>query len=252
LPEVAPLVRSTVARVINIPLCRGRSYLRRRRVFPPRTLHDLYPEHDRRSAKVALTFDDGPDPDWTVPILEVLRRHRVKATFFVCGASVERWPDLLRRIVDEGHAVGGHGYTHRPLPTLERAEIVRELDDTHDLIERVCDVQVRMMRPPYGAHDAKVLAELESRDLTPVLWTAHGYDWVSPSPSGSRVKQTVLSTTTRNGIVLLHDGAMPTRVEPGADLDELSRLGTVEGVDAAIPRLLRRGLDLVPLVPPAR
>lgn len=246
----ASIFRTAAARVLDVPLCRSRSYLRRRREWPPRTLHDLSPDHDRRARQVALTFDDGPDPDWTAPLLDVLRQHGVSATFFVCGASAERWPDLLRRIVDEGHTVGGHGYTHRALTALHHSELVRELDDTHELIERVSGVAVQLMRPPYGAHDSGVLAELRSRDLVPVLWTAHGYDWTSPSPSAAKVARTVLNTTTRNSIVLLHDGIMPTRIEPGADLGAHSRRGTVEGVGAAISGLHRRGLELVPLTTP--
>jgi peptidoglycan/xylan/chitin deacetylase (PgdA/CDA1 family) len=197
-----------------------------------------------------LAFDDGLDLDWTAPLLDVLRHHGVFATFFVCGASVERWPDLLRRIVDEGPTVRGHVDTHRPLPTFNRSELVRELDDTHELIERVSGVTVRLMRPPYGAQEATVLAELGSRDLIPALWAAHGYDWMSPSPSAAEVARTMHGATTRNSIVLLHDGMMSTRIKPGADLGAHSRRGTVEGVDAAIAGMRRRGLELVQLAPP--
>ena len=101
---------------------------------------------------VALTFDDGPDPGTTPRILATLRRHDVKATFFVVGSQVERHPGLLRRIVEEGHTIGNHSYDHADMSYLTPAQIRLELQRTQKTVDKALGYhyQMKIMRPPYG------------------------------------------------------------------------------------------------------
>jgi peptidoglycan-N-acetylglucosamine deacetylase len=105
------------------------------------------------SRKVALTFDDGPDPTFTPQMLDLLARMEVKATFFVIGRHVERHPDLAQRIVREGHAIGGHTYEHRVIVSLSEPEIAGELTRCRRTIREATGVDSDWFRPPRGQVD---------------------------------------------------------------------------------------------------
>ena len=106
---------------------------------------------------VALTFDDGPNPDYTPLLLTKLAEYRVPATFFLLGRNLERHPEIGRRIVQEGHEVGNHTYHHRILPFLSKAEIRNELESTQQLIADLLDVRPVFLRPPNGLFTGRVL-----------------------------------------------------------------------------------------------
>ena len=97
---------------------------------------------------VAMTFDDGPHPQNTPRLLDILRTRNIKATFYVIGRNVDRYPHIVRRIVAEGHEIGNHTYTHRKLTTLSNSELLREMRRTEDAIVRAAAVKPRTMRPP--------------------------------------------------------------------------------------------------------
>lgn len=201
---------------------------------------------------VALTFDDGPDPQFTPAVLDVLRAHGLRATFFVIGQSAERYPDLVRRIWREGHDIGSHSFTHPNLAAVGRSRAVLELNATQRAIEAILGRSTILFRPPYNADAEPTSAE----EVVPIEIAAElGYltvgelidpqDWklFEVRPDGARVERSakemadrVLEGVERSGgnIVLLHDG--------GGD-----RARTVEAIGLLLPELRKRGKDVVPV-----
>lgn len=155
---------------------------------------------------VTLTFDDGPAAGVTPRLLQTLADLRVPATFFVVGARVDAQPQLTAALHDGGHQVGNHTYRHAQLTRLGRPEIRSELLRTRRAIRRAGAVAAPLMRPPYGAIDARVEAVAADLGMTPVLWDIDPRDWV-PATTGT-ITRRVLGALDRRGsnVVLLHDG----------------------------------------------
>ncbi|MCZ7437266.1 polysaccharide deacetylase family protein [Micromonospora sp. WMMC241] len=203
----------------------------RRRLLPG--LHGLGPPD-----RVALTFDDGPDPESTPHFLDVLAAHRVRATFFVLGAMLRRHPDLGRRLVAGGHEVALHGWAHDNLLLRGPAGTVRDLTRAYDLVADVTGRPPRFLRPPYGVLTGATLLAARRLRLRPVLWSCWGRDWTA-SATGDGVRRRVLAGLRGGGTVLLHDSS--GAAEPGAWRSAL----------AALPGLIeecrRRGWHVGPL-----
>ncbi|SHK29192.1 Peptidoglycan/xylan/chitin deacetylase, PgdA/CDA1 family [Rubritalea squalenifaciens DSM 18772] len=158
-----------------------------------------------RSQKyIALTFDDGPNPQHTPRLLDMLKRRNVKATFYVVGRNVAAHPNIVRRTVAEGHEIGNHTWTHRNLKTLSDEMVSWELDKTRDAIISATGVQPRTMRPPYGAMYQNQREWVYRKYGYPtVLWDVDPLDWKKPAPSV--VAQRLISGTKNGSILLVHD-----------------------------------------------
>jgi peptidoglycan/xylan/chitin deacetylase (PgdA/CDA1 family) len=153
---------------------------------------------------VALTFDDGPHPEGTPQVLEVLAQYQAKATFFLVGEQVSRRPELARRILAEGHTVALHGYLHRPHPT-RRAPVLA--DDFARGIAAIADatgVQPLLHRPPYGIYSAASLWIARERGLQPLLWSRWGKDWRKVNLP-EQIAARVLGQLRADDVILLHD-----------------------------------------------
>ena len=152
-----------------------------------------------RPDHVALTFDDGPHPASTPHFLEMLAAQGVHATFFLLGDRVKRWPELTRRIVDEGHEIALHGWQHR-YAFWNSPQLVRSLA----LLDSVTGIRPRWFRPPYGVLSTSALLESRRAGLQPILWTAWGKDWTRRATPDSIVR--TLGSGLRGGsTLLLHD-----------------------------------------------
>lgn len=152
----------------------------------------------------ALTFDDGPHPEYTPKILDVLAREKVHGTFFVVGEAAAREPALLRRIVREGHALGSHTLTHREFPTLSLQELQKELDGCRELIENHCGVRTNLVRPPRGRINLRSLMHVARSGYRLVHWSKTYSDYLRDGvdPLLSRMHARRLM---QRDIVLLHD-----------------------------------------------
>ena len=168
---------------------------------PPRCAHDAV-GFERDPASVRLTFDDGPGY-LTEQILDVLAERCVHATFYVVGTSVERHPETLRRILDEGHALGNHSLSHPNLRGMSRDEVRHELARTQDLIEAATGYRPTAFRPPFGAVNRTVREVAGELGLTVDLWTVDPRDWSSQSTVQS-VHDVVVGEAQPGGTVLLH------------------------------------------------
>lgn len=167
---------------------------------------------------IAMTFDDGPHPKNTPRLLDMLRQRNIKATFYVIGNSVNQYPEIVRRIVAEGHEIGNHTYNHPNLTKLSNASVRKELDTTRDAIIRAAGVKPRTMRPPYGALRTSQREMIHSEYGYPtILWDVDPLDWKRPGTAV--VKSRILSGTRAGSIVLAHDlhsttvDAMPTTLD---------------------------------------
>jgi len=189
---------------------------------------------------VSLTFDDGPSPVYTPLILDILKEKGVKASFFVVGQSVEKYPDIARRIVAEGHDIGNHTYSHRDLVPSTRNVVLNQLRKTDLAIEKATGTRTRLFRPPRGIFSNAVRKVVVAEGYKLVLWTTSSIDWSGASPKAmlSRIK-----LFTRNGgILLFHDSGALIRKE-GA-----SRENTVRALPLIIDYLIdKRGYDIVPI-----
>ena len=190
------------------------------------------------SDHVALTFDDGPDQRSTPAFLELLDKHRLKATFFLLGYMLNSARGLGREIADAGHDIALHGYYHRCLLFRGPIATYDDLARGRDLVVDATGRQPRWFRPPYGVLTTATLAACARLDLTPMLWTSWGRDWEGKATPQS-VFDTVNGTLAGGGTVLLHDS------------DCTSAPGSWRRTIAALPRLIdevdRRGLRLGPL-----
>jgi peptidoglycan-N-acetylglucosamine deacetylase len=153
---------------------------------------------------VALTFDDGPDRESTPHFLDLLARHEVRATFFVLGRHAAEAPDLLRRMVSEGHELGVHGWTHRCVALVRPAILRERLRMTRDVVEDLAGSPTRWYRPPYGILTPYAQRAAAAVRLETVLWSAWGRDWERRA-TPQRVLHTVRRDLGPGGTVLLHD-----------------------------------------------
>lgn len=173
---------------------------------------------------IAITFDDGPHPQNTPRLLDMLAQRNIKATFYVIGRSVDLHPGVLRRTVAEGHEVGNHSHTHRLLSKLSDSEVRKEMKLCQDAIGRAAGVRPRTMRPPYGGllqRQRELI--LNEFGYPTILWSVDPLDWKRPGPSV--VASRIVSNTTAGGIVLAHDLHSQTVDAMPATFDGLLRKG---------------------------
>jgi peptidoglycan/xylan/chitin deacetylase (PgdA/CDA1 family) len=175
--------------------------------------------------EIALTFDDGPDPDRTPRVLDALARTGAMATFFVIGSSVARCPLLLRRIVEEGHAVGNHTLDHQSLLWRSETFIEDALVRAQTTIFDACGVIPSAVRAPFGRRDATFYRVAARLRLLPVFWSRDTLDWTGMAASWIASR---LGSSRDGDIVLMHDGA------PKAS-------GTVKALAVGLERLSARG-----------
>lgn len=170
--------------------------------------------------KIALTFDDGPHPYYTEQLLDGLKERNVKATFFVLGKHAEQYPELVKRMSDEGHLIGNHTYSHVQLNKRNSEAFKEELKKTSELIEELTGQEVQYVRPPYGTWDKKFEEEL---NMFPVLWNIDPLDWSSSNVPG--IVKKVTSKARENSIILMHDEYKTTVTAALQVIDELQKQG---------------------------
>lgn len=153
---------------------------------------------------VAITFDDGPHPQGTPAVLEILRERDVVATFFLAGEQVERRPALVGEIVAAGHRVELHCHRHRNQLRLTPRQLLDDADRARAAIEEAAGQAVADYRPPYGIFSASGLRAVRSRGWRPVLWSQWGRDWARRATPDSIARKTT-ATVRAGDVVLLHD-----------------------------------------------
>jgi peptidoglycan-N-acetylglucosamine deacetylase len=188
--------------------------------------------------EVALTFDDGPTPATTLPILDVLERTHTPATFFVVGHFAQSYPDLVRRERHDGFAIGLHTWDHPVMTALPVDQMRQQLTTTFDALHQALGPRacLWLWRAPYGAFNAQVLQVAGSLGLTTIQWNDVGLDW--ERPGAWAIANNVLAGAAPGAIVLLHDGPA-LREQTTAALPIILDGLRVRGlVPVTLPRLL--------------
>ena len=193
-----------------------------------------------RDDRIAITFDDGPHPQGTPAVLELLARFGATATFFLVGEQVVRFPSLAAEIASAGHEVALHGHRHVLLLRRLPRAVARDFDRAAAVIEDATGRRPVLYRPPYGIFSAGTLALVRRRAWTPILWSRWGRDW------GALEKPAAIAARATAGlragdVVLLHDA------------DHYSSPGSWRRTAAALPSILEAVADLgVPAAPVAQ
>jgi len=163
---------------------------------------------DARKRQVALTFDDGPHPGYTIKILEILKKYNVKATFFLVGEQAERYPYLVRAEIAAGHVVANHTYHHVNLTKIPFEAVATEVKACGQVLRDITGKDPSFFRPPGGDYDREVARVVDALGYTMVLWTDNPGDY--EMPTSQTLKARVLNHIRRGGIILLHDGIQQT------------------------------------------
>lgn len=170
---------------------------------------------------VALTFDDGPNPEATPELLRLFALHGAHATFFTLGSAAQQWPEITRQTIESGHAVGNHTWDHPSLLNIPTREIRRQLSRTEEVIGRG---RPRLFRPPYGERGLDACLELWRRGYRTITWNANSDDWFQRD--GARIRDYVASSIAPGNFYLFHDAihvaedaalGPPLEAEPNRD-----------------------------------
>ncbi|MGI6227035.1 MAG: polysaccharide deacetylase family protein [Peptococcales bacterium] len=211
------------------------------RGFPQREIIDLVTEYpdvfyrqgSMKEAKVALSFDDGPDNDYTVKILDILKKHKVKATFFLIGKRCEMYPEIVERMVKEGHIIGNHTWSHPNIIKLSNAKALKELKDTEKILKKQAGYIPKLFRSPYGSLDREKVELFRDEGYKIISWNVDSLDW--KGLSAAEVKTNILENMEQGSIILQHSA--------GGVGEDLS--GSVEALDDIIKVLKKDGYKFV-------
>lgn len=196
----------------------------------------ILPTEAKETKYVALTFDDGPSGKYTRKLLDGLYDRGVQATFLLCGYRMKDYPDLTRRIWEEGHEIGYHGFTHKNMKQMSRRDIAGELEESQALLPEGC--QPVFLRPPGGCCSDAVRQVAEVRNLAILGWSVDPRDWATHDTSS--IEHFVLKNVKDGDIVLLHDMSdssvqaaldiVDVLLEKDYEIVTVSRLVRIQGV----------------------
>ena len=204
-----------------------------------RILQQRYPEifflkGPTDQKRVALTFDDGPDPRFSNDVLDVLKQYNVPATFFVLGSKAVANPEIVKRMQNEGHVIGNHTYAHPNLvEESDLGTLEREVTRTEDALNDIIGYRTKLFRPPYGFLYNELVEKLGEMNYYVIAWSVDSLDWQEDPPEVIASK--VVDNIHPGAIILMHDGA---------ELDE-DRTNTIKSLHQIIPKLQEQGYEFV-------
>jgi peptidoglycan/xylan/chitin deacetylase (PgdA/CDA1 family) len=211
------------------------------RGFPQRTIIDLssmfpglfFREGPKNVKEVALTFDDGPDSQYTPQILEILSKNSVPATFFIIGNRAQIFPDVVKRMVREGHIIGNHSMTHPNIVKLNAQETAKEIKDAETVLASLAGYKPLLFRSPYGSLDPEKVKDIEKLGVKIIAWNVDSLDW--KSLTAEQVKSNILENVKAGSIILQHC----------AGSTEENLTGTVGALNDVIVTLKKEGYKFV-------
>lgn len=171
--------------------------------FPIKAQKLVYSSNVNAGKRIALTFDDGPHPKITSKILDILDEFSIKATFFVIGVNVKNYSEQINKILEKGHEIGNHTYSHNILKSMSKEEIESEIAKTESQLNEINEVEVKLLRPPCGLYDETLENIAKEKNLKIVLWTIDTLDW--EHASSKQMIKNVLVNIKDGDIILFHD-----------------------------------------------
>lgn len=190
----------------------------------------VYHKKKNDRMEIALTFDDGPHPYYTPIILDILEEYGISATFFTVGENIEYYPKTAERLLESGHEIENHTFTHARIGDMDHANILREIERCEDAVAAVSERKTKFLRPPQGQMSNAVKDVTRKLDYRVVLWDVDTRDWAHTPPE--EIKNNVLSVITAGDIILMHDFIGHNSPTPAA-------------LRLLIPELLERGYKFV-------
>jgi peptidoglycan/xylan/chitin deacetylase (PgdA/CDA1 family) len=159
--------------------------------------------------QISITFDDGPNPEFTPKVLDLLKNYQAKATFFCIGLNIENHPELFKRIISEGHTVGNHTYSHNNMfGFFNTKQVIEELKQTNNLALKITGLNLNLYRPAFGVTNPRIKKALKATKLQAIGWNKRSLDTTNLS------KETVLKRASKNlkkgDVILLHDASKKT------------------------------------------
>ncbi len=161
------------------------------------------------SRTVALSFDAAWGNEDTAALIDILGRYDVKATFFVVGTWVDKYPDSVRQLADAGHEIENHSDTHPHLPTLSAEEMTHQIEACNEKIARITGSRPTLLRPPYGDYNNAVIDTVTQLGMYPIQWDVDSLDW-KDGHTADRITQDVLKKVRNGSIILFHNAAEHT------------------------------------------
>ena len=189
--------------------------------------------------KACLTFDDGPNGEYTLQILDILETHKKKALFFFPAMNVERQPDIALSVQTQGHLIGNHTYDHPHLNTLTKEQVLWQIERSEEIFQSILGIIPKYFRPPYGEYNQIVEDIIREKGYQLILWdmSCHSMDWKNPPVQA--IVDIIIERASDGSIILLHDGRNTMIGEP--------RHNTISALKEIIPQLGERGLEIVPI-----
>jgi peptidoglycan/xylan/chitin deacetylase (PgdA/CDA1 family) len=154
--------------------------------------------------EIALTFDDGPHPEFTLKVLSLLNKYNAKATFFCIGKNIEKYPKIIDQIINEGHLLGNHSYSHTynfGFFTVKKA--IEDIEKTQKILKNITNKENKLFRPPFGVTNPNISRTVKELNLQTFGWNIRSYDTIAKNPQ--KVIQKINSKLKKGSIVLLHD-----------------------------------------------
>ena len=191
---------------------------------------EIYRKKENEYKKIALTFDDGPHPRYTPQILDILDKYGIKATFFAIGINADRYPDTMEMVINRGHEIGNHTYTHPHVDRLDASTLYDEIEKCENALFNHTDCKTKLFRPPEGMIDGYVKSVIKQLDYKVILWDIDTMDWAHTPPE--EIADKVISKVSSGDIILMHDYI--SHYSP-----------TPEALERFIPILLEKGYKFV-------
>ena len=205
-------------------------------VWSKAQLFGYFPDSIKTAKKViALTFDDGPNPPYTDKLLEILARHDVKATFFMPAKNIEKFPDLVKTIIAQGHIIGNHSYSHKFSNNYKSLTFEKEIIAAQNIVEKISGAKPALYRPPWLFNQPFLLKNLKRHGLVPVSGF-FGSNWEIWHASAEGIAKDTLKVVKPGRILIFHDGF---------DTKGGARTGSVGAIDIIIPELKKQGYEFL-------
>jgi len=187
--------------------------------------------------KVCLTFDDGPNGEYTLQILDILEKYDKKALFFFPAMNIERQPDIALKAKAKGHLIGNHTYDHPHLNTLTKEQVLSQIERSEDIFKSILDITPKYFRPPYGEYNKRVEDIITKKGYELILWdmACCSMDWKNPPVQA--IVDIIINRVQDGSIILLHDGRNTQVDKP--------RQNTVNALKEIMPRLKEKGFEIV-------
>ncbi len=169
-------------------------------------MHALHKNPKVDGDLIAITFDDGPHPEFTPKALELLKKYNAKATFFCIGKNAERFPELVKNILSEGHVIGNHSYSHtNNFGFLSLKKVHADIERSQEVFKRITNLKLQFFRPPFGVTNPNISKTIKKLKLKTFGWRVRSFDTIAKDPD--KVYKKISTKIQKGDVILLHDSS---------------------------------------------